>query len=88
MSTPTPTTRKRRSEDELIAELQAKIADIEKRKRLREVKASPLVKDFERFRKHADRFIQACADEDRTDISNSVLALLNTVERQVHDSGE
>ena len=86
MNTTTESNRKRRSEDEMIADLQAKISEIEERKKLREIKLSPVAKDFERFKKHASRFVQACVDEHRNDLANSVLALINTLERQVHES--
>ncbi|MEL6715342.1 MAG: hypothetical protein AAFP86_16305, partial [Planctomycetota bacterium] len=73
----------RRSEDEMIAELEEKIRSIEERKRRKEHRQSPVAKDFERFKKHAAKFVQSCVDHERHDIANSVLGLLNTTERQV-----
>ena len=67
----------------MIAELQAKIEAVEERMKKRETKSSPLNKDFERFKKHASKFVQACVDNDRSDIANSVLGVMNVVERQV-----
>ena len=40
-------------------------------------------KDFDRFKKHANKFVQSCVDHGRNDLANSVMALINTVERQV-----
>ncbi|MFT5734612.1 MAG: molecular chaperone GrpE (heat shock protein) [Planctomycetota bacterium] len=74
----------RRSEDELIQGLEAKIREVEQRMMRREIKASPLHKDFERFKKHAAKFIQACADEERQDIANTLLGALTVTERQVN----
>ncbi|QDV06257.1 hypothetical protein Poly30_17650 [Planctomycetes bacterium Poly30] len=74
----------RRSEDQLIEDLESKIREVEERMKRREVKSSPLHKEFERFKKQAARFVQACADEKRQDIANSVLGVLSVTERQVN----
>lgn len=82
--TPSPRARRtRRTEDEQIADLQLKIQELEERKRRMEAKTSPVRKDFDRFKKHANKFIQSCVDHGRNDLANSVMALINTVERQV-----
>ena len=73
----------RRNEDEMIADLEAKILRVENRIKKREKTASPLYKDFERFKKQAARFTQACMDNQRADIVNTVLGAMNVVERQV-----
>ncbi len=86
MTATSTTKRTRKTEDELIAEYQAKIARIEERKRLDEMRSSPTLKDFEKFKKQAAKFAQACVDNQRHDIANSTLALINTIERQVKDS--
>lgn len=83
-TTSTKRSYQRRSEDERIADLQAKIAEIEERKKLSELRTSPLMKDFERFKKHAAKFTQACVDLGRNDVANSLLAQMNTIERQVN----
>lgn len=88
MTTESTTNRngKRRSEDEMIAELEAKIEAVQERMKEREVKASPLNKDFGRFKKHAAKFIQACVENGRQDVANSLLGVMNVVERQVADA--
>lgn len=73
----------RRSEDELIADLEAKIRQVEERMKKRDRTASPLYKDFERFKKHASKFAQSCIDNGRKDVANTVLGALNVAERQV-----
>ena len=65
------------------AELQAKISEIEERKKRREVMQSPLLKDFDKFKKQAAKFTQACMDEGRKDVANSMMALMATMERQI-----
>ena len=73
----------RRSEDEMIADLEAKIRQVEDRMKKREKAASPLAKDFERFKKHAAKFAQSCVDNERTDVANTILGAMNVAERQV-----
>lgn len=67
----------------MIAELEERIRLIEERKKRKEIRESPVAKDFERFKKHAAKFVQSCVDNERNDIANSTLALMNTIERQV-----
>ena len=74
------------SEDEKIAELNAKIAELERRQELQEIRQSPLKKDFDRFKKHAEKFIQSCIDNGRQDVANSVLGVVNVTRRQVEET--
>ena len=74
---------RRRSEDEQTAELEQKIRQIEERKKRREAMESPLAKEFSRFKKHLTKFSQSCVDNGRNDVANSVLGLMNTIERQI-----
>ena len=80
------TKRRRKTEDELIAEHKAKIAMIEEKMRNEELRSSPVIKDFEKFKKLAAKFAQTCVDNERQDVANSALALINTIERQVKNS--
>ena len=68
----------------MIADLEAKILMVENRMKKREKTESALFKDFERFKKHAAKFTQACMDNQRADIVNTVLGAMNVVERQVN----
>ena len=74
----------RRTEDQQIADLESKIREVEERMKRKKVQSSPLHKEFARFKKHAARFVQACSDEERADIANSVLGVLSVTERQVN----
>ena len=67
----------RRTEDQQIADLESKIRAVEERMKRKEIRASPIHKEFARFKKQAARFVQACADEDRNDIANSILSLIH-----------
>lgn len=73
----------RRTEDEMIADLEAKIRQVEDRMKKREKTASPLFKDFERFKKQAAKFAQSCVDNGRGDVANTVLGAMNVAERQI-----
>ncbi len=79
---PRPTSR--RTEDQQIADLESKIREVEERMKRKQIQSSPLHKEFARFKKHAARFVQACTDEERADIANSVLGILTVTERQVN----
>ena len=75
---------RRRTEDQQIADLESKIREVEERMKRKAIESSPIHKEFARFKKHAARFVQSCADENRTDIANSVLGVLAVTERQVN----
>ncbi len=77
-------THQRRNEDEMIEDLEAKLREVEERMKRKEILASPLHKEFARFKKHAAKFVQACTDEQRSDIANSVLGALTVTERQIN----
>lgn len=81
--------RKRRDELELIRELEAKIREVEARKeRRRKRTESPILKDFEKLKKHMARFTQVCMDHQRADIANSVLGFMTVLERQSREVRE
>lgn len=75
----------RRSDEEIVRDLEAKIAAL---KQKQEAKARPdaaVVKALPRFKKQLSAFAQLCLDYDRADLSNSVLAFMSTLERQLGD---
>ena len=89
MTPKTANRRKRRSEEELIEELEAKIREVEARKERRRRRAeSPIAKDFERLKRHMAKFTQACVDNDRNDIANSVMGFMTILERQAKEVRE
>lgn len=81
--------RKRRNEQELIEELEAKIKEVQTRRerRIRRTE-SPIAKDFERLKKQMARFVQACMDNQRADIANSALGFMTVLERQSREIRE
>lgn len=71
----------RRTDDEIIQELQAKIAQIQERMAARERKDSPVLKQIPRVRRSLQKFAQLAIDHGREDISNSTLMFLAGLER-------
>ena len=72
----------RRSDDEIIQELQGRIKKIETRIESRTRVDSPVLKEIPRVKRALARFSQLCMDHDRTDLSNTVQAFLATLEQQ------
>lgn len=58
--------RRRRTDEELIADLQAKIREIEMRKKARELKQSPSIKALDKAIKAIDHALEVAADEEET----------------------
>ena len=75
----------RRSDDELIADYEAKIRDLEKRMQAKVRPDAPVLKDLPKFRRHLGKFSQFCMDHGRADLSNSILAFISTFELQAKE---
>lgn len=71
----------RRTDDEIIQDLQAKIAKIQQRMSARERKDSLVLKQIPRLRRSLRKFAQLAVDHGREDISNSTLMFLAGLER-------
>ena len=72
----------RRSDDEIIEDLQARIRDIERRVEAKQRPDTAVLKDIPRLKKSLAKFSQLCMDNGRKDLSNSVLGFLATLEVQ------
>ncbi len=72
----------RRSEEELIADLETKIKSIEHRVVARQRKDSAVLKEFPKVKRKLASFSQLCMDHQREDLSNTILAFLTTLENQ------
>jgi len=72
----------RRTDTEIIDELQDRIRKIESRVEARQRKDSPVLKEIPKLRRNLAKFAQTCTDHQRGDLSNTVLAFLATIERQ------
>ena len=72
----------RRSDDEIIEDLQKRIHSIEARRQAREREDAPVLKAVPKLKKQLAKFAQVCMDHDRSDLSNTVMAFLSTLEVQ------
>jgi len=78
----------RRSDDEIIGDLQARIETIQARIQARERRDSPVLREVPKIKRTLARFAQLCMDHDRKDISNTALAFLATLEQQARTTPE
>ena len=72
----------RRSDEQIITELQSKIQKIEARLHAKKRKDSPVLKEIPKLKRNLAKFAQLCMDHNRKDLSNTVLAFLATLEQQ------
>ena len=73
----------RRTDDELIAELESRIKKIEGRMESKQREDAPVVKEIPKIRRNLGKFSQLCLDHGRGDIANSILAFMATLDSQV-----
>ncbi len=78
-------TYRRRTEAEMIADLQAKIAKLESKMESEQRPDGEVLKQVGRVKKSLGKFAQLCVDNGRHDLSNSTLAFVATLERQAQD---
>ena len=71
----------RRSDEELIEELQSKIEQVQARVHARKRRDSPVLKELPKIQRTLRRFAQLATDHGREDLSNSTLAFLAGMER-------
>ena len=72
----------RRTDDEIIADLESRIRKIENRVESKQRTDAAVLKDIPRVKRLLGKFSQLCMDHGRSDLSNSVLAFLATLENQ------
>ena len=76
----------RRSEEDMIAELEAKISKIKERQEAKLRKDSPVLKKWGRVKSTLIKFSQLAMDHDRADVANSVTAFLAGTDRLVNEA--
>jgi hypothetical protein len=74
----------RRTDEELINELQDKIRKVQDRMDSRQRKDSAVLKELPKVQRSLRRFAQLAVDHGREDLSNSTLAFLAGLERSAH----
>ncbi len=71
----------RRSEEEKIAELEAKIVELKQRSELKQRKDGPVLKELRKVKKTLGRFVQTSYDCERSDLATMTEAFLAGLER-------
>jgi hypothetical protein len=75
----------RRSDDQIIADLEAKISQLQVKIHAKQRPDEPVLKDLPKIRRKLASFSQLCMDHGRGDVSNSVMAFLTMLETQLRD---
>lgn len=78
----------RRTDEEIIDDLQNRIKQIESRVAARQRKDSPVLKEIPKVKRMLGKFAQTCVDHGRGDLSNTALGFLATLERQARQHPE
>lgn len=72
---------KRRTEEQRIADLEAKIADLKAKQARKEKKDDPVLREIPKIQRRLRKFAQLAMDEKRPDIANSTTAFAASLER-------
>lgn len=75
----------RRSDEEIIEDLQGRIRQLEKKMEAKQRPDAAVVRDLPKLKKQLSKFAQTCMDNGRKDLSNSLLAFMTTFELQAKD---
>jgi len=75
----------RRTDEEMIADLEAKISSIKGRIETKQRQDSPVIKKWKRVQKTLANFAQLAMDHDRADVANSVTAFVAGTGRLVDE---
>ena len=75
----------RRTDEEMIADLESKISSIKGRIEAKQRQDSPVVKKWKRVQKTLSTFAQLAMDHDRADVANSVTAFVAGTNRLVDE---
>ena len=71
----------RRSDEERIADLEKRIAELKAKQALRDKKDNPVLREIPKLQRHLRKFAQLAMDHSRPDISNSTWAFTTALER-------
>lgn len=83
METMAKRTYTRRSEDERIAELNAKIEKIKQRLEMKQLKDSPVMREMAKVQRVLRKFAQTALDHGRADLANSTQAFAAGLDRSL-----
>jgi len=72
----------RRSDEDLLGDLENKLSALKKKVREKNRPDAPALKEMKNVKKALTKFSQICVNNGRTDLANSVLAFLHNLEHQ------
>jgi hypothetical protein len=78
----------RRSDEELIADLEGKIRQVQQRMESKQRRDSAVLKELPKIQRSLRRFAQLATDHGREDLSNSTIAFLAGLERAAQSAPE
>lgn len=78
----------RRTDDERIAELEAKLAKVKERLAEKKLRESPVHREVKKVERTLRKFAQTAVDNGREDLANSTLAFLAGLDRLANATSE
>jgi len=75
----------RRSDEERIAELESRIAELREKQALKSKKDDPVLREIPKVQRRLRKFAQLAMDNGRPDIANSITAFTAGLERTLRD---
>lgn len=72
----------RRTDAERLSELESQLEKLKSKVQQEQRSDAPVLKEIKKVKTALNKFSQICADHGRTDITNSVMAFLHTLDHQ------
>ena len=72
----------RRTDEERLSELESQLEKLKGKVQQQQRPDAPVLEEIEKVKKVLNKFSQTCADHGRTDMANSVMAFLHTLDHQ------
>jgi septal ring factor EnvC (AmiA/AmiB activator) len=76
----------RRTDAERLTELESQLEKLKSKVQQEQRSDAPVLKEIKKVKTALNKFSQICADHGRTDITNSVMAFLHTLDHQAKSS--
>jgi molecular chaperone GrpE (heat shock protein) len=72
----------RRTDEERLSELESQLEELKSKVQQQQRPDAPVLEEIKKVKKVLTKFSQTCADHGRTDMVNSVMAFLHTLDHQ------
>ena len=76
----------RRTDEERLSELEIQLEKLKSKVQQEQRSDAPVLKEIKKVKTALNKFSQICADHGRTDMTNSVMAFLHTLNQQAKSS--